>query len=222
MPNENSKQAPNVLISHLQSFLKSYDYGCHMLDSLMEKHLSGEDIIPQICALFHDDVARAIFYLIRCSDEMAEAVSGSDLIDMDGHQKLADIRSKYRPILRESLTVGYAIAVGEINPVSSIRLGLSYEHDDESVRLDITGYSGQREIFRVVQDAVNFLDIVVTITEEFSDSFDFYQRQGLPLDEPSIKQLERLQKELQKSSAKLTKAVQNYLSSEKQAKSTTT
>lgn len=220
MPNKEIKEVPKKLIDNLQAFLKFYEYGCHMLDGLAERHLSGEDIVPQICALYHDDATKSIFYLIRCSDEMAEAVFDSELIDEDGHRKLSDIRSKYRPIIEDIIFVGVAIAGGEINPISSARLGLSYEHDEETIRFDITGYSGQREIFRVVQDALNFLDFAVTIITECCDSFELCQRQGLPFSEPGIKQMERLQKELQNSSAKLSKVVQNYLSAEKQAEAT--
>ena len=212
MHNVESEQASKALIDRLQVFLKSWDYGCHMLGGLVEKHLSGEDIVPQVSALYHDDMARGIFYLISCSDERAEAVFGSDLIDEDGRQKLSDIRSKYRPILEDVIPVVTAIISGEINPMSSCRIDLSYEHEEQSVRLDITGYSGQREIFRVVQDALNFIWFPVTIIGAYSDSFEEYQRQGLPLSQPNIKQLERLHKDLQNSTTQLSKVVQKYLS----------
>jgi hypothetical protein len=217
MPKEKISKTDEMLIEYLQAFLKSYEYGCHMLDGLVQRYLSGEDIIPQISMLYHNEAARSILFLITCSDKRAEEILSTNIIDEDGRGKLSVIRSKYRPILEDVIRVSFATAQGEINPVSACRLGLSYDHDDETLRIDITGYSGQREIFRVVQDASNFLGFAIYIIQAYSDSFESCEEKGLSLSEADINQLDKLQKELQNSSAKLSSAVRNYSNKKRQA-----
>lgn len=217
MPEKKNSKPSEGLIEQLQAFPKSYEYGCRMLDSLVQRYLSGEDIIPQISMIYHNQAARSILFLIICSDKRAEEIFRSNIINEDGRGKLSVIRSKYRPFLEDSIRVGFAIATGEINPISACRTGLSYDPDDEIIRIDITAYCGQREIFRVVQDASNFLPFAIDIIKAYSDSFESFEKQGLSLSEADINQLNKLQKELQNSSAKLSSAAQNYSKKKKQA-----
>lgn len=221
MRNEKVEGVPRKLIDALKVFLNFYEYGCHMLDGLVERHLEGADIVPQIIALGSNSWARGIFHLITTSDENAEAILCSDLIDKDSHQKLLDIRSKYRPVLDDILSVGGAVNRGDINPISSVRFSSGYEEDYETSYLEITAYSGQREIFRMRQDASELLVFAVGIVKNCSDSFEWCQRQGLPLDKSIIRQLEELQEEIQTASAQLSSVVQKYLSAGKQRKATT-
>ncbi|GAI10557.1 unnamed protein product [marine sediment metagenome] len=221
MQNKKVEEVPRNLIEDMQTFLKFYEYGYHMLDSLVKRHLEGTDIIPQVTALGSNSWARGIFYFITTSDENAEAILRSDLIDKDSHQKLLDIRLKYRPVLNDILSLGGAVNRGEINPISSVRFSSKYERDDEISYLEITAYSGQREIFRIMQDASELLTCAESIVKTCSDSFEWCQRQGLPLRKLSIKRLDELQKELQNSSAQLSNIVQKYLTTRKQSEATT-
>lgn len=208
MSNKKTKKVPKKLIDDLQAFLKFYEYGCHMLDSLAEKYLAGQDITPQITALRQLDGVKGIFYLIRTSDKSAESVLSSAFLAEGDRQKLSDIRLKYQPILEDILDVGAAIDMGWVNPISSAKLSPRYDWDEESILLEIIGYSGQRETFRVAQDAFQFLDFAATIVRICSDSLEWCQKQGLPLHKPSLKRLKEVQKELQDSSARLSELVQ--------------
>jgi len=210
MPNEETIGVPEELIDDLNTFVKSYEYGCRMFEGLVERHLAGADIIPQIITLSHNDWVPAIFHLITTSDERAEEILRSDLIEEDSRRKLSDIRSKYCPILQDVLSVGAAVRTGYVNPVSSTSISQRYDRDDQTLYLDTTAYSGQREIFRVVQDASQLLDFALEIVRSSSDSFEWCQRQGLPLRKGILKRLESLQGELQKSSAKLSEVVQKF------------
>lgn len=221
MQNKKVEEVPRNLIEDLQAFLKFYEYGCHMLDSLVKRHLEGADIIPQVTALGSNSWARGIFHFITTSDENAEAILRSDLIDKDSHQKLLDIRLKYRPVLDDILSLGGAVSRGEINAISSFRFSLNYDGDDEISYLEVIAYSGQREIFKIRQDASEFLYFAVDIVKNCSDSFEWCQRQGLPLRKSSIERLDELQKELQNSNVQLSNIVQKYLTTRKQSEATT-
>lgn len=215
MSDEKAMEVPKRLIDDLKAFLKFYEYGCHMLDGLVERHLEGADIVPQISALSHIDGVRGIFYFISSSDETAKWTLSSDLIDENGRRKLSDIRSKYHPILEDVLDVAMAIFDrGEINPLSSVRFLQRYEQEDETLYLDMTVASGQREIFRVVQDASELLTFALAIISSSSASLELCQIRGLPLRKEVLKRLERLQKDLQDASARLSKVTQKYLSAE--------
>jgi len=64
MSNEEAKEVPKKLIEDLKVFLKFYEYGCHILDGLVKRHLEGTDIIPQITTLGSNNWARGIFTLL--------------------------------------------------------------------------------------------------------------------------------------------------------------